>query len=124
MRFNLETASNKHVIQGYAHGQIQIGEREIRRSVIVTPERLLDDWPPQDFAHLEAEHFTLLVALQPQIVLLGTGARQRFPQAPVLRVLLQAGIGVEVMDTYAACRTYNLLMMEGRLVAAALLLEG
>lgn len=124
MRFNLETASNKHVIQGYADGRVQIGGQEICRSVIVSPERLLTDWPPQGFADLEAEHFRVLVELQAQIVLLGTGQRQRFPQPQLLRVLLQAGIGVEVMDTSAACRTYNVLMMEGRLVAAALLLEG
>ena len=124
MHFNLETASNKYVISGYSAGTLHLGERTICRSLIITPEHLLTDWPPQEFAHLAEEHFQVLVTLQPQIVLLGTGQQQRFPPAQLLRLMLQAGIGVEVMDTAAACRTYNLLLMEGRAVAAALLLQG
>lgn len=124
MQFNLETASSRYVIGGYGVGWIRVGEQEIRHSVIVSAERLLTAWPPQCFADLEAEHFAALLELRPEIVLLGTGSCQRFPHPSLLRTLLQAGMGVEVMNTFAACRTYNLLVMEGRVVAAALLLEG
>ncbi|MFZ1325604.1 MAG: Mth938-like domain-containing protein [Candidatus Contendobacter sp.] len=123
MRFNLDNDQNHHAITGYGLDWVKVGEREYRRSVIVMPERLVSDWPPQIFADLEEAHFALIAALEPEIVLLGTGNRQRFPRPPLLRTLLTRGVGVEVMDTAAACRTYNVVMLEGRRIAAALLLR-
>lgn len=122
MRFSLDTDANRYVIKSYGLGWINVNEREIRRSVIVTPERLVADWPPQTFADLEEGHFVAIQPLEPEIVLLGTGDRQRFPHPRLTRSLLERGIGVEVMDTAAACRTYNIIMLEGRRVAAALLM--
>lgn len=122
MRFSLDTDASRYVIKSYGPGWININEREIRRSVIVTPERLVADWPPQIFADLEERHFEAIQPLEPEIVLLGTGDRQRFPHPRLTRSLLERGIGVEVMDTAAACRTYNIIMLEGRRVAAALLM--
>lgn len=122
MRFNLDIDANRYFIKGYGPGWINVNEREIRRSVIVTPEQLVTDWSPQTFADLEAAHFEVIAQLDPEIVLLGTGDRQRFPRPPLTQALLARGIGVEVMDTAAACRTYNLIMLEGRRVAAALLI--
>ena len=79
--------------------------------------------PRQEFLDaLTADHLALLVGLGREIVLLGTGARLRFPHPEILKPLIQAGIGVEVMDVQAACRTYNILMAEERRIAAALLL--
>jgi uncharacterized protein len=80
------------------------------------------DWPPASFEALTAAHLQSLLALKPEIVLLGTGELQRFPRPDIIRPLVEAGIGVEVMTVPAACRTYNILVAEERRVAAALLL--
>jgi uncharacterized protein len=89
-------------------------------SSIVLPERILD-WPVESFDQLRAEDFTIFASLGVDIVLLGTGRRQRFPHPRLTAALTRDGIGVEVMDLQAACRTYNILVAEERKVAAALL---
>ena len=122
MRFSLDADSNRYSIRNYGSGWITVNDQDIRCSVIVTPERLVLDWPPQTFAELDETHFAMIMALEPEIVLLGTGCRQQFPHPRLTQALLAQGIGVEVMDTAAACRTYNVIMLEGRRVAAALLL--
>ncbi len=122
MRFSLDIDTRLNFVRGYGSGWIRINEREIRRSVIVTPEQLVTDWPPQTFADLEGGHFEALARLEPEIVVLGTGDLQRFPHPRLTQSLLARGVGVEVMTTAAACRTYNIIMLEGRRVAAALLL--
>ena len=122
MRFSQDIDTSQHFVRGYGPGWIKINEQEIRRSLIVTPERLIVDWPPQAFADLEGAHFEAIAQLEPEIVVLGTGDRQRFPHPRLTQSLLARGVGVEVMDTAAACRTYNIVMLEGRQVAAALLL--
>lgn len=123
MRFSLDTDANRYSIRSYGPGWIKVNDQEIRRSVIVTPEQLVLDWEPQIFADLVEAHFERIAELEPEIVLLGTGSRQRFPHPRLTQALLGHGIGVEVMDTAAACRTYNVIMLEGRRVAAALLLS-
>jgi len=90
--------------------------------VVVTGERLLRDWGPQRFEDLGQEHMAELMALEPEIILLGTGERARFPHARLLAMAAERRIGVEVMDIAAACRTFNILSAEGRKVAAALLM--
>ncbi|MBE2294967.1 MAG: Mth938-like domain-containing protein [Phycisphaerales bacterium] len=122
MRFSLDIDTSQHFVRGYGSGWVKINDQEIRRSVIVTPEQLVTDWPPQTFADLEEAHFEVIAQLEPEIVLLGTGDRQRFPHPRLMQALMARGIGVEVMDTSAACRTYNIIMLESRRVAAALLL--
>jgi uncharacterized protein len=87
------------------------------------PDDLILDWVPQSLAELQAQHFEALHNFDVQMLLLGTGARLRFPDSRHLAPLYERGIGVEVMDTPAACRTYNILMAEGRQVAAALLID-
>lgn len=122
MRFNLDIDAHRYYIKSYGPGWINVNDQEIRRSVIVSPNQLVTDWPPQTFVDLEEVHFEALLPLELEIVLLGTGNRQRFPRPALTRALLARGVGVEVMDTSAACRTYNVIMLEGRRVAAALLL--
>jgi uncharacterized protein len=122
MRFSLESDLNRYSITSYGPDWVQVNQQEFRRSLIVTPERLVSDWPPQTFGDLVEAHLEVIASLEPEIVLLGTGSRQRFPRPPLLRSLLARGVGVEVMDTAAACRTYNIIMLEDRRVAAALLL--
>ena len=84
--------------------------------------RPIADWPPQTFSDLAAEHFEQIRQLAPEVVVLGTGSRLQFPRLADTRALIQANIGLEVMDTGAACRTYNILMQDGRRVVAALLM--
>jgi uncharacterized protein len=110
-------------VRSYAPGLIRIGEREFDRSVIVSATTLIEHWRPATVAELAAADFEPVVALRPAILLLGTGPRQVFPEAELLGALHAARIGVEVMDTGAACRTYNVLVSEGREVAAALILR-
>ncbi len=122
MRFSLESDLNRYSITGYGPDWVRVNQQEFRRSVIVTPERLVSDWAPRTFGDLAEPHFEAIAELELEIVLLGTGRRQRFPHPSLTRSLLERGVGVEIMDTAAACRTYNIVMLEGRRVAAALLL--
>ncbi len=123
MKFHLDTGDpTANRIRAYAAGQVTVNQQVYRCSVIITPQRILTDWPPQVFADLEASHFESIVALEPEVVLLGTGARLQFPHPAVTQSLAAAQIGLEVMDTGAACRTYNILMAEDRRVVAALLM--
>jgi uncharacterized protein len=122
MKISLDDGTATYRILSYAQGRVAVNERILTRSLVVMPEALLGDWPPQDFEALAAEHFAMIAALRPEIVLLGTGASLRFPAPGLLAPLYDTGIGVDVMDTGAACRTYNILMAEGRAVAAALLM--
>jgi uncharacterized protein len=124
MHIQLETGGQANLIRTYEPGRIVVNQDSFVRSLIVLPGRLISDWPPQTFEDLAPPHLEDLVPLQPELVILGTGKRQRFPRAELLAPLVQAGIGWEVMDTGAACRTYNILMGEGRNVAAALLMIG
>ncbi len=119
MKFHLENAPGRHLFTGYGAGYVAINQTRHETSVVVAADRLLFDWPAR-WEDLAAAHFELLLSLQPEIVILGSGARQRFPH-PALSQSLAARIGVEAMDTPAACRTYNILIAEGRNVVAAVI---
>ncbi|AJP48931.1 hypothetical protein PG1C_11835 [Rugosibacter aromaticivorans] len=110
-------------VTAYDAAGITVGGRRLSRSFILTPQRLIEDWPPVSLDTLCEADLEVLVTLNSPIVLLGTGLRQRFPAPALLRPLSARRIGVEIMDSFAACRTYNILMAEGREVAAALILE-
>ena len=106
-----------------ADGELaRVNESELRRSFVISPEQLLDDWRPRSIDELLPTDMDVLLALQPAVVLLGSGARQRFPAPAVLAACLGRGIGIEVMDNAAAARTFNLLAGEGRRVVAGFLL--
>ena len=122
MKFHLTNAEGNQLITGYGEGWVAINAVRYTQSLIVLPDKVITDWPAMDFAHLEAEHFERLVELKPEVVLLGTGEKHQFVNRKLSRALTDAGIGVECMATAAACRTYNILMAEGRHVAAALIL--
>ncbi len=109
-----------NTITGYGEGYVMVNGERRDSSVVVLPDRV-EQWTVEGFDQLSAEDFTYLKNLSVEIVLLGTGARQRFPHPRLTAALAQAGIGLEVMDTQAACRTYNILVAEERKVAAALL---
>jgi uncharacterized protein len=100
----------------------RVNERELTRSFLLSPEQLVEDWRPRSVAELEPADIDALLALEPAVVLLGSGASLRFPAPAVLARCLVQGIGVEVMDNAAAARTFNLLAAEGRRVVLGLLL--
>lgn len=122
MKFSPADPGSGFTIQSYGPGQVTVNGEPLHDNLVLTPERILRQWRPQDFSDLSRDDFDQLAALQPEILLLGTGRSQRFPAPNLYRTLIQRGIGVEVMDTGAACRTYNILVSEQREVVAALLL--
>jgi len=122
MQIQLETGGRANLIRTYTAGRITVNQDSYVHSLIVLPGQIIADWPPQAFEQLAVAHLETLVSLGPELLILGTGRRQRFPRAELLAPLAAAGIGWEIMDTGAACRTYNILMGEGRNVAAALLM--
>ena len=121
MKFHASAPSRRNAFTGYGEGFVQVNGQRRESSVLVTPEQVLD-WAPATFAELAEAHFARIAELRPEVVLLGTGARLRFPPAALTAPLARAGIGLEVMDVQAACRTYNILAAEDRVVVAALLL--
>jgi len=121
MRFAQDSLAG-NTIRAYAEGQVTVNDEIIVTSVIVTPDRIIRDWLPRTFGDLERRHIARLEELQPEIIVLGTGIHLRFPDAEFTAGFLSQGIGVEIMDTTAACRTYNILLSEGRRVVAALLM--
>ncbi len=116
-----QTALNTFTACG--DGYVEVNRQRYTSALLVRPDEPVAPWEVTDFDALGADDFERLAAGAPQIVLLGTGARQRFPDRRLTLPLLRARIGVEVMDTRAACRTYNILMAEGRRVLAALLMR-
>jgi uncharacterized protein len=121
MQINQEFGSG-HRIRSYEPGRIRIDDNTYDHSLIVTQDQLVADWPPQSLDELESRHLQAIFDLKPEVIILGSGARQRFPERGLLQEIMKSGIGVEVMETGAACRTYNILMAEGRRVAAAIFL--
>jgi uncharacterized protein len=121
MRFARDSLEG-NIIRAYAAGQVTVNDEIIVTSVIITPDRIIRDWLPDSFGDLELPHLLRLEELQPEIIVLGTGLRLRFPGPGFTAGFLSRGVGVEIMDTNAACRTYNILLSEGRRVVAALLM--
>ncbi|OGT77551.1 MAG: hypothetical protein A3I78_11915 [Gammaproteobacteria bacterium RIFCSPLOWO2_02_FULL_56_15] len=119
----LEIDSNQegyNKIDAYSAGNIVIAGRNFTRSLIVTPRALLSGWPPAVITEMKAEHLDPFLEIMPEVLLIGTGQKLVFPDQEILLPLFRAGIGCEIMDTGAACRSYNFLVGEGRHVAAAL----
>ena len=138
MQVNLDSDLSSHSIRAYQPGEITVTlpppensetaqpvEIEtLSSSFIISPRHLIQNWPPMSIEALLAEHLESLVKLQPEIVLLGTGQKLQFPESKILAKLHNQQLGVEIMDTAAACRTYNILMMEGRFVVAGMINPG
>lgn len=142
MKFTQDPGSAGYMIRNYAPGRITVAyspprasgnrtvlppagmeqsaplEEPLTASFIIAPQHLIRDWPPRQFEELNEDHLHLISTLDPEVVLLGTGPKIRFPNHAWLDMFHQKGVGVEIMDNGAACRTYNILMAEGRNVAA------
>ena len=123
MKIEREQAEGKNLFTGYGEGYVEVNRARHPASLVVSGERLVTDWPAASIDALTADHLAAIVELKPEIVLLGTGKSFRFPEPALLAPLYKAGLGVEVMDTPAACRTYNILLGEGRNVVAALIVD-
>ncbi|MBI5274913.1 MAG: Mth938-like domain-containing protein [Burkholderiales bacterium] len=114
--------SDAPTLSGHGPGWVAVDGEKITHSVIVTSRGERIEWAAT-FEELGAEHFATLAALQLEVVIFGSGSRIRFPKPQWVQPLAEQRVGVETMDTAAACRTYNILAQEGRVVAAALIVE-
>ncbi|MDR2127741.1 MAG: Mth938-like domain-containing protein [Burkholderiaceae bacterium] len=127
MQLQLETSSIP-TIQGHGAGWIMLAGQRLTQSLLILPDGRFANWDCATCEALREAHFARLLAapepqLRPEVVLFGSGARLRFPRPQWIRPLIESGIGVETMDTPAACRTWNILVSEGRRVAAGLIIE-
>ena len=122
MKLHLSQNASKNSITAYGRGYVAVNGERYERSLIVMPDRIVTDWNVPDLASLTQHKIEALALLKPELVLLGTGEILRFPDSRLLASLFSAAIGAEMMDTRAACRTYNILAQEGRNVAAALII--
>lgn len=121
MKFSEADPGDGYYIEGYEPGRIFIEGKVFVSGLILTPRGIITGWGPERPAELNSGHIDALLACDAQVILIGTGARQIFPDFAVMAQALARGIGIEIMDTGAACRTYNILVAEGRQVAAGLL---
>jgi uncharacterized protein len=122
MQITLDNNTGLYLIKAYGDHFVQINAQRITHSFALSPSELLDPWPVKTVNHLKYEDFHYILALKPNVILLGTGKTLCFPQPTIVNQLIQQKIGIEIMDTPAACRTYMALAAEGRAVVAALLL--
>lgn len=122
MKLHLDTPASAHIITGYDSTSIAINRNPQHSGVLVFTDRLVAPWGDGGFDALQPGWFEEVVTARPEVFILGTGPRQRFPDPAMLRPLIDAGIGFEIMDLGSACRTYNILIGEGRRAAAGLLL--
>lgn len=122
MKFSEDAGVGIHRIDAYAAGRIVVSGRDYHTGLIVTPQQVVEGWGPAEPAGLAAQHIAALLDLEPQVVVIGTGAVQVFPPPALYALAHGRGVGLEVMDTGAACRTYNILVGEGRRVAAGLMI--
>jgi uncharacterized protein len=124
MDLSLERPEGYLFVRRVAPDAITVVDRTLTRSFALGVERVIEDWPVGDAAAITPEHMEALLELEPEVVLLGTGARQSFPPAAAMAALLRRGVGIEVMDNAAAARTHAVLASEGRRVVAAFILGG
>jgi uncharacterized protein len=120
VKFTLESDANVNLITAYGAGEIRVRERILRGNLIITPAEIIEDWPVASIDTLDMTALEPALALAPDLIILGTGQQLRFPPRGLRGQMQARSIGFEVMDTPAACRTYNVLVLEGRKVVASL----
>lgn len=121
MKLHSDGSSGKNRITAYGPGYVDVNGQRITRSLVVTADTLDVHWPPLTWEHLTGQHLSSIMDLSPEIVLLGSGPVQQLAAPHLLEAMVQINVGFEVMTTAAACRTYNILLAEGRAVAAGLI---
>jgi uncharacterized protein len=123
VKLHSDTPQGINTITGYGTDYIEVNKAPYPHAVLLGPSGPVVRWEAPSFADLEPSHFAQIAELKPELVIIGTGLRQCFPRPDLLKALINAKIGFEIMDTQAACRTYNILVGEGRQAMAALLLD-
>jgi len=123
VKLHSDTPLGINTITGYGTDYIEINKVPYSHAVLLGPSGPVEDWGVRSFADLEPNHFAQIAELKPELIIIGTGHRQHFPRPDLLKSLIHAKIGFEIMDTQAACRTYNILVGEGRQAMAALMLD-
>ena len=123
MKLQPDRQPSLNTVSAYGSNYIEINAQRYDQSIILGPEGPVLEWSCSRFEDLKIEDFELIADQKPGVVIFGSGQKIRFPRPELLKPLIQARIGVETMDLQAACRTYNILMAEGRNVIAALLIE-
>lgn len=121
MKFTLDNPEHDYTFGNYGNGMLQVNGQAHHESLIIFPDSLQTGWPVSSIEDLSVEHLAPLINRKPDVALLGTGEKQVFPSLDLRRALAQQGIQLDVMDSGAACRTYNLLVAEGRHVGAAVI---
>jgi uncharacterized protein len=123
LKLQSDPHSGANTITGYGDGYVEINQTPYAHAVLLSSDGAISEWPVESFDSLVASDFDQMIALKPELILIGTGSRQRFPKPELLKSLISAKIGFEIMDSQAACRTYNILVGEGRQVLLALIVE-
>ena len=121
MKLHLSKLGDTKLFTAHGTDYVMVNNERYTGSIVVAADQVRLDWTVANFDELNEVNFAYLAALKPDVLLLGTGAKQRFPHPRLFRALTEAGIGLECMDTPAACRTYNILVAEDRKVIAAIL---
>ena len=122
MQLDLEKGSGI-LIRSFSAGKLHVNDQIIDRHVMLTADEIISDWSPAPLENLSITDFALALERSPEVILFGTGLTQRFPNTQLITEIVRQGIGFEIMDTAAACRTFNVLAAEQRRVVAALLLR-
>lgn len=120
MKFAEDHNSSNYKITGYDSKGVEINGAMQEQALVLSPMKIITDWEPQGLSSLQIEHLDVFYEMNAEVILLGTGKKQIFPDKEILKYLVQHRIGYEIMDTQAACRTFNIIMAEGRNVVAGL----
>ena len=123
MKFAQDSQEDGYVITAYDDNSVSINGKSFTQSLVVASTRLNENWNIADIKLLSSSHIEEILSFQPELVIIGTGNRLFFPEIEIYSGIIKHGIGVDFMDTGAACRTYNILMSEGRDVVAGLILN-
>jgi uncharacterized protein len=115
--------SGANTITGYGDGYVEINKIPYSHAVLLSSDGEIREWALKSFEELSAADFEQMASLKPELIIIGTGKRQQFPKPELLKTLIRSKIGFEVMNSQAACRTYNILVGEGRQVLLALIVE-
>lgn len=120
MKLTQENTGDANRIRRYDAGSVTVNQTVLTRTLLLTPEWMDEHWGPETVTDLTGAHVESMIAHDPELIIIGTGRHQHFPDRSIMGRAIQAGVGVEVMNTEAACRTYNVLASEQRRVLAAL----
>jgi uncharacterized protein len=123
VKLHSDPQSSLNTITGYGIGYIEVNSKVYPHALIVQPEGEISPWPVSAFADLSSDNLASLCVFKPELIIIGTGKKQQFLKPELIKPFIQAKIGFEMMDSQAACRTYNILMNEGRQVLAAIILD-